>query len=323
MIRVGTIRTFALALLLAAGTASSGAAQTALIPHWRTRLVVWQKHSGEARPWRQDPRLAPYTSPHVPDDFQVRFANPDSAGGGRHEYMWVRVIDVDSVTGQYLGFLLNQPHWLTSVVAGDNVVFHQPVGDAHPVAVGAPRYGEAGWPANDTSAFAATLGEGIRAYRAGNNGHHMPGIERCIAVLGPAMESAPPAASVDERFVGHFLLGRCLAEKYETERAIAQFRAAIALRPDDVDAHMALLAELSLTVHPRTDKPEYGSARWEREFLAELDIVRARFLGDSDVARILSAIFHPSHEAELDAESRKQVERLRRVGFAFFRWKRR
>ena len=61
--------------------------------------------------------------------------------------------------------------------------------------------------------FFAVLREGIRAYRAGNDGHNMPGIERCIEVLTPTMAAVPAGATPEERFVGHFVLGRCLAEK--------------------------------------------------------------------------------------------------------------
>ena len=304
---------------------AAGAAQTPEAPPWRTRLVPWQTHAGQERAWRSDPRLAPYAAPGYPDDFQVLFANPDSARGGQHEVMWVSTIAADSATGLFLGILLNQPRELRSVAQGDNVVFRLGTALELPRAVGAPNYGEAGWPAGSRApSFLAVLRDGIRAYRAGNYGHNMPGIERCIEILAPAMAAAPTAASSEDRFVGHFVLGRCLAEKYETERAVDQFRAAIALKPDDLHAHMALLAELSVMTHRRPGElsPD-AEARWERDFLEQLRMVRARFGRDHGVSQLLSMVFDPAQEADLEPVWKPHVEKLRRVGYAVFRWKQR
>ena len=253
------------------------------------------------------------------------FANPDSARGGVHEVMWVRAIAADSANGLLLGMLLNQPNHLRSVAHGDNVVFRVGSEGGLPTAVGSPNYAEPGWPAGSRApGFFAVLRDGIRAYRAGNNGHNMPGIERCIEVLTPAMVAAPAAASPDERFVGHFVLGRCLAEKYETERAVEQFRAAIALDSADLDAHMALLAELSVMTHrPPGELPEAAEARWERDFLQQLALVRARFARDESVARMLTIMFDPAQESELGPLWKPHLAKLRRVGYAVFRWKRR
>jgi hypothetical protein len=303
----------------AAGAQASGA------PPWRSRLVPWQSRAGQERPWRSDWRLARYVAPGYPDDFQVVFANPDSARGAQHEIMWVRTIAEDPATGLFLGILLNQPRELKSVAEWDNVAFRAGAGGGPPVAAGAPDYGDAGWPAGTrSSVFFPVLREGIRAYRAGNNGHNMPGIVRCIEVLAPAMGAVPAGTSPDERFVGHFVLGRCLAEKYETERAVEQFRAAIALDPGDLDAHMALLAELSIMTHKRPGElPAAEEARWERAFLEQLREVRARFARDERVAQILRMLFDPAHEAELQPDWKPHVAKLRRIGYAVFRWKQR
>lgn len=292
-------------------------------PPWRGRLMPWQTHAGQPRPWREDPRLAGRAAPDYPDDFQVAFLNPDSARGGRHEAMWVRAIAYHPASDLFLGILLNQPDFLRSVQEGDNVVFRiDPSG--YPVAVGAPDYGVAGWPAGTTDAFSAALRAGLRAYRAGNDGHNMPAIDRCIAVLAPAIQRVPPAATRDARFVGHYVLGRCLAERYTTEQAAGQFRAALALDPDDVDAHMALLAELSVMTHRRPGTlPPAEEARWERAFLEELAVVRRRFATADGVAQVLAFVFDPSQEAQVDTVWRPHLAKLRRVGYGVFRWKQR
>jgi hypothetical protein len=302
---------------------SSGLAQSPA-PPWRTQLVPWETHAGQPRPWRTDARLAGRAPEDYPDDFQVVFPNPDSARGGLREIMWVRVIAHHAPSDQFLGILLNQPHHLTTVQQGDNVAFTIDRPEGFLVALGAPDYAAAGWPARTTSALSATLLEGIGAYRAGANGHNMPGIERCIAVLAPAVRSMPATIPADERFVAHFVLGRCQAEKYVTEDAVAQFRAAVALRPDDVDAHMALLAELSVMVHKRPGTlPADAEARWERDFVEQLAVVRRRFGSDREVTQVLAMVFDPSQEAEVDSTWRPHIARLRRVGYAVFRWKRR
>src|SRR5258705_8382248 len=188
-------------LLLAAmfGAPDTLAAQATGVPPWRTRLVLWETTAEDRRPWREDPRLARFGEPGYPDDFQVLFANPDSAQGKQHEVMWVRAIATDSATGLLLGILINQPDYLRSLPEGDNVVFRVHEDGALPTAVAAPSFRDAGWPATSGAPeYFAALQEGIRAYRVGNNGHNMPGIGRCITVLTPGMATAPAAASLEE-----------------------------------------------------------------------------------------------------------------------------
>jgi hypothetical protein len=299
-------------------------AQQGGAPRWRTQLIPWDMYGVERRPWRDDRRLAPHVAPGYPDDFRVLFANPDSARGGRHEIMWVRVIAADSATGEFLGVLLNQPDFLRSVARGDNVVFRAGPKSDLPTAVGAPGYSDAGWPATRAPSFLSTLRDGLRAYRAGNNGHNMPAIERCIEILTPAMSAKPASATREQRFVGHFVLGRCLAEKYETERAVQQFRAAIALDSTDLAAQMALLAELSVMTHQLPGKlPAATEAQWERDFVEQLRVVRARFGRDERVTEVLAMVFDPAQESDLDDVWKPHAAKLRRVGYAVFRWKQR
>ena len=312
-----------LALTLLVASPQSARAQAA--PPWKTRLMPWETHAGQPRPWRDDRRLTGRAASGFPDDFPVAFANPDSARGGLHEIMWVRVIAYDRPTDLFLGILLTRPDYLKSVAAGDNVVCRaEPTLNAPARAVGGPEYGAAGWPASAVPAYFATLRDGIRAYRNGNDGHNMPEIERCIRTLAPAVRAIPGGARPDERFVSHYVLGRCLAEAYHTEQAMEQFRAAIAVDSTDADAHMALLAELSIITHRRPGElPAAEEARWEREFLEELAIVRDRFAAADGVAKILGLIFDPAHESELSPEWQPHLEKLRRVGYATFRWKQR
>lgn len=319
-----TLLTLVAAALVPASAGAQASDADTMTPAWRSRLMPWETNVHHPRPWRRDPRLTGRAAQGFLDDFPVFFANPDSAQGSQHEVMWVRLIAYDARSDLFLGILLNQPKFLKSVVQGDNVNFRFDTRHNFLVAVAGPRYGEAGWPSTAAPTFFASLIEGIRAYRAGNDGHNMPGIERCISVLSPAIAAIPTAASHDERFVAHYVLGRCLAEKYETVRAIAQFKAALALDSSDVDTYLALLAEYSVMVHHRPG--ELGAEEekhWEEAFVAHLARIRDRFGQHPDVVQVLALIFNPAHEAELDSTWQPHVAKLRRVGYAVFRWKQR
>jgi hypothetical protein len=321
------------AVVLACSASAVGQAQTAVplpaasrtAPAWQVRVMPWPASRGGSAPWQSDPRLAGFFAPGYDDDVQVMFANPDSAATLQYEAMWVRVIAHDAPSDQYLGILLNDPRALRSVARGDNVVFraNAPGSIAQAVADSGD-YSRPGWPSVRPPALAALLRDGIRAYRSGNNGHHMPGIERCIEILTPAVATLPASATRDERFIAHFVLGRCLAEKYETARAIDQFRSAIALDSADVDAQMALLAELSVMTHNRPGTlSDAERDRWDAAFVEQLGIVRSRFAADSDVSGMLEMIFDPAQEASVTDAWRSELPRLRRIGYAVFRWKRR
>ena len=196
----------ALLLLLAPAAAPAQGA-----PPWTQRLMPWETHAGQPRPWRDDARLAGRSEPGYPDDFPVYFANPEFGKPGKlHEVMWVRTIAFDPATDLYLGILINQPDYVSGLAVGDNVVFRAVPGLTAPAtAVGGPAYADAGWPQSREPAFFATLRDGIRAYRNGHEGHVMPEIERCIRVLAPAVVAMPAGASRDERFVANYVLGRC------------------------------------------------------------------------------------------------------------------
>jgi hypothetical protein len=78
-----------------------------------------------------------------------------------------------------------------------------------------------------------------------------------------------------------------------------------------------------MTHHRPGELPPAEEARWEQEFLRELAVVRARFAAHDGVPQVLGMIFDPAQERELDAVWRPHVAKLRRVGFAVFRWKQR
>jgi hypothetical protein len=315
-----------LGLLAATLTVSTeAAAQANAVAPWQTHLIWWGPTAEEPHPWRTDAHLARFGEPRYPDDFQVLFRNPDSAQGKQHEIMWVRVIAADSATGLRLGILLNQPDFMRSPSQGDNVVFRLLETDPLPTAVGGPSYRDVGWPDNSAAPeFQAVLRKGILAYREGDNGHNMPGIEKCISVLAPAMQAVPAGASAEERFTGHFVLGRCLAETYVTERAIEQFRAAITIDPNELNAQMALLAELSIMAHKGAkDLSPDEEKRWDDAVVEQLQVIRTRFGDRPIVQRMLSLLFTPPAEKDMTPAMRAELPKLQRVGYAIFRWKQR
>jgi hypothetical protein len=314
---------FFAAALISPLIATAAVAQADRLPPWRTHLMPWLTHAGQPRPWRADTRLAPFNESGYPDDFQVYFA--PSEPHSRAELMWVTITAYDPASDLYLGILINQPDSIRDVTLGENVVFRMSVADRGPAALRVNgRFDEAGWPPTAAPQFFTTLREGIRAYRNGHDGHVMPEIEHCISVLTPLMEYAPTNARKDELFVGHFVLGRCLAEQYATDRSIAQFRAAIALDSADVDSHMALLAELSVTTHARAGEvTPSDQRRWDQEFMGELAIDRGLARSDPDVDQILALLFRPSSDRLRDSMPPAEFARQQRIGFSIFRWKRR
>ncbi len=92
-------------------------------------------------PWRTDPGLRGRFHPQYPDDLQVLVHDGEPRRSGkRTEVCWVRVVAaVDADEGLYEGELLNQPHQLVTVKAGDRVRFLGRAGGKHPLYV-TPEY---------------------------------------------------------------------------------------------------------------------------------------------------------------------------------------
>ncbi len=296
-------------------------------PVWESRFIVWPARGDDARPWRNDPRLASrFTEKGFPDDLQVLFPNPDSAGGALHEMMWVTVIGYDTRSDAFLGILSNAPEYIHAVQQGDNVAFRWDPARQWAEAIALPSGSLAsGWPArSNRSGPDSTLREGIRAYRTGANGHNMPGMAACTSILTPLAAGSPTPDSGDRTFLTHFVLGRCLAEQFATTEAVRQFQAAIAAGPDSLDAQMGLLAELSVLVHTRPEELPAGSAStWEQAFLDQLDLVRRNFAADTEAMHLLDLIMAPRSAADTAALSPAELANRRRLGFAVFRWKQR
>jgi hypothetical protein len=93
-------------------------------PRWRSHLVLWPKGDTDSAPWRNDPRMKGRFEQGYPDDIQVLFMNRAGKTSGKNEVMWVTIIDHDPKSDQFLGILINEPHYLRDVADRDNVVFH-------------------------------------------------------------------------------------------------------------------------------------------------------------------------------------------------------
>jgi len=252
----------------------------------------------------------------------VFFDNPDPAV--RDEMMWVTVIDYHSASDRYLGVLLNAPFNLTTVKARDNIVFRYDSDSSELRALtAAGRYDFVGIPQRAQSGALAQVWEGVRQYRLGNYGHDQEAIKSCIATLSTATPLLEQSVAPADRYLAHFVLGRCHAEAYNTDLAIENFRKAISYRATDVDAHMALLAEYSLKVHPPVDQPkELHDDRWEPLFIEQLKYVREHFHADAMVGTATTIIFDESEISDLSELSAEEIARRRKVGFGVFRWKR-
>ncbi len=281
---------------------------------WRERLVVWRPTDAPS-PWLEDDRLRDQSPPEYPSDFPVVFA-PDRDGSS-FEMMWVRVFAHDSGGDRYLGHLLNPPHFLQSVAQGDRIVF----GYDETLELGLARHDD--WDYEVLTVPPAALGgdleelyQGIVHFRKGESGHVQEEIRACVNTLTGVVAREQPALDREHRYLAHYILGRCLAEAYETDRAIEQFERAIELEPHALDPQMALLAELCVKVYK---KPE--SERLEKRYLDQLELVRERYGENERVALILQMLFDPKNSGDISHLSEREVARRRRVGFGVFRWK--
>jgi hypothetical protein len=85
-------------------------------------------------PWRTDPGLRGKFHPQYPDDLQVLVHDGEPRRSGkRTEVCWVRVDAGEG--GRYDGALLNQPHQLATVKAGQRIRFLASPGGRHPLYV--------------------------------------------------------------------------------------------------------------------------------------------------------------------------------------------
>jgi hypothetical protein len=84
--------------------------------------------------WREHPKLVTRFHPDYPDDLQVIVHDGGPRLTDRHpELVWVRVTKCDGDV--FTGRILNQPHQLTSVSEGSEIMFIVPDSGNHPLQV--------------------------------------------------------------------------------------------------------------------------------------------------------------------------------------------
>ena len=291
------------------------------VPPWQQRLMPWLSYANEPRPWRTDKRFTGRFARGLPDDVQVLFTVP---AGGQSEVVWVTITAYDAASDQFLAIASNRRSGTKLISPYDNVVFRFREGAPYPVAIDrGAGYGRAGWPTSRAPTFFNGLLAGIRAYRAGHNGRNIPSIRQCATILEPLAKKIPPEARTDERFVLHYVLGRCYAELLDTKNAITAFRAALSDDPNDPHTHMALIAEYSIMVHLPDDKlPAKERALWDQAIINEIDFVRKHYMSYPGVSMALNLMFDAK---AADANQWPAADRARgaRIGYSRIRWKQR
>jgi hypothetical protein len=289
-------------------------------PAWKQKLMVWPNHYGN-KPWRIDSRLKGQFKEGFPDDLPVVFFNFDRTK--RPEVMWVTVISYDPSCDLFLGILINQPYHMSDPSEGDVVVFLFDATISRPIAIAESNsYRLSARPVASDQKLLETVLDGVAAYRQGKFGHNMPKIEKGIEILSGVVSDISPKASVEERFAAHFALARCFAEKYETRAAIEQFKKAISIDPEDIDAQMGLLAELTLMVHKKKETPwPEDQPSWDRAFLEQLAFVKSKFGSTEQVSKSIHYIFKKQDPDKTSSFSKEDLERGESFGFATIRWK--
>jgi hypothetical protein len=282
---------------------------------WRERLVAWREGDDQRTPWREDERLAGLSPEGYPDDVPVLF--PPNEGDDRVEMMWVRIMAFDEASQRYLGILLNKPNWLTGVSQYDNVVFGYDAELDRQLARSVDGdYAALAVPPAVLEGEVAGLYQGVLHFRRGESGQSEEELAACVGTLEELVAGLDDDVSVEHRYIAHYILGRCLAEQNETEAAIEQFGNARDQRPDALDPQMALLAEYSVRVH---ENPSSGTE--EERYMAQLELVRERYLDHEMVAKLLTMIFDERLAGDVSELSSAELERRRRVGFGAFRWR--
>jgi hypothetical protein len=279
------------------------------------------------RPWRKDPRLSgQFHSTEFPDDIEVVFNVKGSLPP--REVMWATVLAYDPVSDRFLGQLLDAPYAVHTVEKGDNIVFRVAAPGEIRISNAPPRsrwcvaeddgrgFGAQGWPRHVTP-FVSALEQGVRAYRLGNFGHNQPEIEHCVALLRPALAPEPTDASMHELQLGHFVLARCLSEKYVTKEAVTHFERAIALDPRDPYAEMGLIADLTVLVH--SNEPKDALPNWKERLVTEMTRMREDFPDQIQSLSLLDMIRDPARAKQ--GLSPAEIEEGKRIGFGVIRYK--
>jgi hypothetical protein len=281
----------------------------------------------DARPWRSDPRLSgQFHSKEFPDDVQVLFEVTQD--GVRHvESMWVTVLGHDDRTDRFLGRLLNAPDFVRTVQDADNVAFHLGNPGQYTGIRGLPErpiwlvadddgrgYAAQGWPSQRT-AFVDALVRGVRAYRIGNFGHNPPGIEQCITELRPALSPEPTTADPHDLQLAHFVLGRCLGEKYETVEALGHFDRAVALDRRDPYAQLGVISELTVLVH--SDKDDSRREAWKARLIQEIARMEKDFPEEKQSLQLLQIVRDPKNAR--GPLTPAELEEGKQIGFGIVR----
>ena len=289
-------------------------------PAWKQKLMIWPNHYGK-KPWRTDSRLKGQFKEGFPDDIPVGFFNFDRTK--RPEVMWVTVISHDPSCDLFLGILMNEPYHMSDPSEGDVIVFRFDAAIHRPIAIAESNsYRLTARPATSGQKCLETILDGVTAYRQGRYGHNMAKIEKGIEILSGAVSDISPKASVEERFAAHFALARCFAEKYETRAAIEQFKKAISIDPEDIDAQMGLLAELTLMVHKRKETPwPDDQPSWDKAFLDHLAFIKSKFGSTEQVSKSIHYIFKKPDPDKISSFTKEDLERGESFGFATIRWK--
>lgn len=318
------------ALLAAAVPAALTGQEKVEEPRWRQQLSIGAMEVDMNPPWRSDRRLRGMFAQGFPDDVSAGFVSPENPERG--ERMWVRLFDYDAPTDQYLGTLLNSPHWLESPRQFENVVVRFDPASGILLGVGSEgNYSQPGRPDFPLGSFGAKVHDGLLEYRRAGYGGDQEAIGRCKGVLSQALDSRSPEHGADSHllWIAHYLLGRCLAESYETQLAVEQFRKAIEVSPGNINAHMALLAEYSILVHAPEGEDIGDRAMWREEFLSQLSRVQEMGAGDIRVDGMLKSLFDAETRERAFGEVANQgaeeltedeLEHRRIFGWGVFRW---
>ncbi|MEN9306757.1 MAG: hypothetical protein RL173_689 [Fibrobacterota bacterium] len=231
-----------LAAMILCVVAATGA--SSILPaKWRDAYVPFSV------PWvdslAADPRVVAAASTNYPTYVSVTFHPLEQDQDKFPENLWVRILDRDSITGMYLGDLVDKPVWLRSATKHGNVLFKfRSIMERRPVAVpmGRSYLAHPGMMTKFDTAFVA----GVAANREVDYGRNPSALAECKQKLSLAAALADASVPRSAAYQARYLLGRCYSEGYQFESALYWYRLARKLDTASTDVVMSMMSDYSM-----------------------------------------------------------------------------
>lgn len=190
----------------------------------------------------RDPRVVAIRRLDYSDCVPVKFVPTARDATKDMGSLWVRILDRDAATDQFLGEVVEKPGRWSSVAHHDNVVFK--FGSMLEKQPSAVLFGDSylAYPGVMTK-FGEVFVAAVAADRELYLGRNTVTLPDAFAKTRRAVSLIEATTPRREAFHALYLLGRSHSEAYQVDSAIVWFKSAMAVDSTDPDAAMSLMAE--------------------------------------------------------------------------------